>query len=348
MRKLALVALIAMVSARAALAETHAGGQPIVLRMATAAPTGTRWARESVAFTRDVVELTHGEVSMKWYFGGIAGDELQVAERIRRDQLDGTASGGMLCARLAPSTRVMRILGLFQSRDESSYVSGRLKPTFDEEFRKSGYVNLGYLGVGPDVLFARTPVRSLAELQQARVWIWELDDILKLELPEMGLRVVPTSLEQAARAYDEGRLDVFMATPGAALAFQWSAQARYLVDLRSGFLSGCMLLASRSFDQLTVEQQHAVRVAAAKAIARLEDVGRSQDEALLGGLFVKQGLKEIPVSDGFRSQFFEAARAVRDRLGEKLVPDPLLGRVLGMLADYRAEHRAVDGSAEHK
>ena len=39
--------------------------------------------------------------------------------------------------------RVMRMVGLFQTRDESAYVAGRLKPLFDEDFRKQGFVNLG-------------------------------------------------------------------------------------------------------------------------------------------------------------------------------------------------------------
>ncbi len=45
------------------------------------------------------------------------------------------------------------------------------------------------------------------------------------------------------------------------------------------------------------------------------------------------------MSDQFRAEFFDAARSMRERMGDKLVPLALLQRVLGMLADYRAEHR---------
>ena len=74
--------------------------------MGTPAPEGTAWAREGHSFERDIAELTHGQVRMKWYLGGIAGDELQMLDRVRRDQLDGVASAGMLCHRLSPSMRV--------------------------------------------------------------------------------------------------------------------------------------------------------------------------------------------------------------------------------------------------
>jgi hypothetical protein len=43
-------------------------------------------------------------------------------------------------------------------------------------------------------------------------------------------------------------------------------------------------------------------------------------------------------SEGFRSEFFEAARAARERVVPRLMGRALVARVLKMLADYRAEH----------
>ena len=340
MSRPSLLALVAV-----SLWATTARAEPTtLLRMASPAPEGTAWAREARAFARDVEALTHGSLKIKYYLGGITGDELQTAERIRRGQLDGIASGGMLCMKLAPSMRVMRIVGLFQSREESSYVSGRLRAVFDEEFKQSGFANLGEIGIGPDVLFSSAPVRSFADLKQTKWWVWDLDEVLRLELPAMGMQAVPVPLEQAARAFEEGRLDGYVAVPSAALAFQWSAQSRYTSDLRIGFLRGCLLVSNRAYDQLPLETQLALRTANAKLLVRLEDTGRAQDDALLGGLFDKQGVKQVQVSNGFRSEFYEAARNARDKLGADLVPPALLQRVMAMLADYRAEHRNEDGA----
>jgi hypothetical protein len=57
---------------------------------------------------------------------------------------------------------------------------------------------------------------------------------------------------------------------------------------------------------------------------------------LLNGLFRKQGLTTVPVDPRFASEFFELARATREKIDPRLVPAPLLARVLGILADYRA------------
>lgn len=311
----------------------------VLLRFASEAPQGTAWAREGQALERDIADLTHGQVRIKWYLGGIAGDEAQMLDCMRRDQLDGVASGGMMCQKLAPSMRVMRIPGLFQNRDESQYVSGRLKDQFDHEMLHNGFVNLGELGIGPDVLFSRKPISDYAQLRATNTWIWDLDDVYKSALVTMGFSVVPSSLQGAYRTFEDGKIDAFLAVPTAALAYQWSAETRYYSDLRTSFLRGCLIVTSRAFDQLPIEGQHAVKQATARVIVRLEEVGREEDDALLGGLFAKQGLKPVPVSESFRSEFYAAARAMREQLGERLVPAPLLQRVLGLLADYRAERR---------
>jgi len=127
-----------------------------------------------------------------------------------------------------------------------------------------------------------------------------------------------------------------MTTPTAALAFQWSALAKYASKLRVGFLTGCLVMANRALDPLPVEAQQAIRTAAAELQTRFEESGRSADEQLLGGLFQKQGLTITPVSESFRAEFFEAVRTMRDGLEDPLVPRELLNRVLALLADYRA------------
>ena len=64
----------------------------MTLRFASVAPEGTGWAREFKAFARDAEAFSNGQVRVKWYFGGIAGDESVVPERIKRGQLDGEAA----------------------------------------------------------------------------------------------------------------------------------------------------------------------------------------------------------------------------------------------------------------
>jgi TRAP-type C4-dicarboxylate transport system substrate-binding protein len=316
-----------------------AGGEPVVLRFATDAPDGSAWVREMRAFGREVQTATNDEVRLKLYVSGVAGDELQIAERIKRDQLDGIISAGMICARLSPSMRTLRIPALFRDRDEASFVMNRMKPFFDDEFVQAGFVNLIDYGFGFSVFFTRKPFRSLEELKKQRIWMWELDETLLRLFPDLFQRVL-LPVANAASAYDAGTIDGFLSIPTGALAFQWSSRARYVADLHVAFLTGCMLLARRSFDGLSHEAQQALRTAAAKTQARAQDLNQRQDELLLGGLFAKQGLKTLPISDRLRSEF-EAAVQKGELEAEQRIPSgtlfPMGARefVRRQLAEYR-------------
>jgi TRAP-type transport system periplasmic protein len=318
-----------------------AAAEPIIVRMATVAPEGSAWANLLRDWARELDAVSGGAVKAKWYFSGVTGDELESFEGIRKGYLDGIGSGGMICERLAPSMKVQGLAGVFQSREEAAYVMERLRPTLEAETRHAGFELLIVSGLGPEVLFTRTPVRSMAELRKLKLWRWSADEPGIAMSHEMGLSVVATDLDAAGKAYDDKRVDGFIAIPTAALAFQWSAQARYITDLRPGYLTGCIAVAHRALDRLTPEQQKMFRNLFAKYDALFQEMGRRQDEALLGGLFQKQGLKPIVPPELFRSEFFESARAARERAATRFVSQATLDRVLKMLADYRAERAEV-------
>jgi TRAP-type transport system periplasmic protein len=314
-----------------------ARAEPIRIRMAANAPEGTSWASEFHTLAREIRAATKGQVEMKWVLGGIAGDELAALERIKRGQLDGEA-GALFCERLAPSLRVGRIVGLFRSREEWKHVMNRLIPDLDREFAKSGFTNLGLGTFGNIILFSRQPLRSIDDVKRVRFWSYDLDELVTATLREIGMTIVPGPIENALHAYDEKSVDGFVSVPSAALAFQWSAYSRFYMDLPIGTLPGCFVIAQRTFDALTLEQQRAVTTAVGKFTGRFEALGRMQDDALLGKLFIKQGLKRQPVDERLSAAFFEAAAVARERLGAKLVPNELLARTTAWLADYRAQH----------
>jgi TRAP-type C4-dicarboxylate transport system substrate-binding protein len=320
------------------LAAATAHAEPRVLRIASVAPDGTPWARELKAFAREVEVDTHGEVRVKLYLGGIVGDELEVMGRIEREQMDGQIAGGV-CTRLAPSLGVLMLPGLFQNRAEAAFVVNQLRARLEAEAMQRGYVLLGDTGLGPQIILSRTPIRSLLELRAAKLWKWQLEEVGVKTLERMGIGLkLTTSLNDAADTYDRGVSNGFLAAPTAALAYQWSVRARYFTDLRTGYLTGCSVVASRAFDRISVENQRILRSLTLKLEGRMEEIGARVDEALLGGLFQKQGLVAVKPSESFRADFFEAARTARETVGTPLVAPELLQRVTALLADYRAEH----------
>ncbi len=299
----------------------------IVLRMATQAPDGTEWARESRAFAQDVEDATQGSLRIKWYFSGIAGTEFDELERMRRGQLDGMA-GALYCEHLAPSLYAMEMLGMVHTQQEAASLLHELLPIVDKELAATQFRALFVsLGFGHRVLFSRNPVRSMADLRQGHYWVWDLDDVLRKQLQEMGVHVVPLSLGEARHAYEQHEIDGFFVIPQGALAFQYSSIAHYYTDLETGYLPGCVVMKTSSIDQIPYAHQLSLMAAAGKLKARFEDTGLRMDEQLMHTLFIKQGLEAVPMSAAFRDEWFKEGRAVYQRLREQLVPS-VAGRSL--------------------
>jgi TRAP-type C4-dicarboxylate transport system substrate-binding protein len=310
-----------------------------VIRLSSIAPDGTGYARQLRAFAAETLAATQGRVRIKPYFNAVAGDEHQAWQRVQRGQLDAVASAAMLCEKLSPSMRVMRLPGLFRNRDEVQAVLSRLRPITDREFEKAGARNLGGVMVGPVIVFSRDPLHTLGEMRKHTFWIWDADAVMGPVYGALGLSVLPLPINEAAHAYEQHRHDGFTTTPAGALAFQWSTLAHYYEPLAVAYLVGCMVVSNRAFDELSLPDQQALQGAAGKALMHMDEVGRETDAQLLGGLFAKQGLREVPVSPTLQVEYeVGAARARATLMAEHRVDPALVGKVEQMLIEIRGAH----------
>src|SRR4051794_9953559 len=97
-----------------ALAGAASAAPAVTLRLATTTPDGSALARSLRQFDRELDELSGGEVRSQWVFGGAGGDELKALTRVGKGELEGEL-GAAACEQVAPSLRLLRTVGLFQS-----------------------------------------------------------------------------------------------------------------------------------------------------------------------------------------------------------------------------------------
>jgi TRAP-type C4-dicarboxylate transport system substrate-binding protein len=295
----------------------RAADTPPPLRFGTLVPDGTAWARELKAFGREIEDGAH--VRVKFYWGGIAGDEREIVARIRRGQLDG-AAGAAMCTDLAPSLQVTRLQGIFPSRAVHERLVRQI-PHVDDEFKKAGFVLLGVGGLGPSIIFTKRPVTSWDELKKLRLWRWELDPVAWQQDRMMGLNVVPGSVDGGGAMFDGGKVDGFVALAASALAFQWQSRAPNILPLEMDYLNACFIVSLTAWDALPIEAQQVIRAAGAKLQQRMEIVGRETDRVVLSGSLTGGGVHASTVPAATREAFRAAARATRDRAaGEGHVP----------------------------
>jgi TRAP-type C4-dicarboxylate transport system substrate-binding protein len=213
-----------------------------------------------------------------------------------------------------------------------------LRPTIDREFAQHGFVNLGVGTFGIEIIFSRTPVKTMEDLRQRPIFVWRFDDVFLQFARRMGIRAVPLGLDEAGPAYENGQIDGFFSIPTAALSFQWLTHVHYFTPLEGTMLPACVVITQSALDTLSDVQQTAVRDAMARLSIRFEEVGRRSDSELIASLLEKQGLHRVELTQSFRAEFLMLAQDAREQGG--IFPDALLKSVQTWLADYRSLSRS--------
>src|SRR5262245_22241044 len=78
-----------------------------VIRIATLAPEGSSWMRLFHEWQKHVEDRTSGRVKIKFYAGGVQGDEKDVLRKIRLGQLQGAAVTAIGLASIDPEVRAL-------------------------------------------------------------------------------------------------------------------------------------------------------------------------------------------------------------------------------------------------
>ena len=138
-----LAALLVAATAGGAAADT------LEVRMATLAPDGSSWMKILNKGSAEVNAKTENRVTIKYYAGGVQGDERDVVRKINLGQLDGAALTSVGLSMVEESIRVLELPRLFNSVEELDYVADTVWPYYGltAEQAKAGGMNFAMMSL---------------------------------------------------------------------------------------------------------------------------------------------------------------------------------------------------------
>ncbi len=307
------------------------------LKLATLAPDGTTWMKEMRAGAKEVAARTRGRVKFKFYPGGVMGNDKTVLRKIRARQLHGGAFSGGGLRQVYPGVDLYSMPFLFRSLAEVDYVRARVDGAIRRELEARGMVVLGISEGGFGYLMSDAPLRTLDDVQRKKVWIPEGDPISQTALKAAGIPSVPLSIADVYTALQTGLVDTVVATPAAAIAFQWHTRIRYLTDLPLSYLVGIVVVDKSAFERLSADDQAVVREVMGGVLERLGRKNRQDNERAMAALRA-QGVEIVrpepgPQLDRWRRAGDETIQRLR---AGGAYSKELFDAVLGYLEAYRA------------
>jgi TRAP-type C4-dicarboxylate transport system substrate-binding protein len=246
------------------------------LKIATVTPEGSQWMKDMRDSAKEIKERTDGRVQIKYYGGGVMGNDTKVLGKIRIGALQG---GAFTPAALADSYPNLNIYGMplvFDSEEEAAYVRERLDGKLQEGLEAAGFVNFGFASGGFAIVMSNTPVKSLEDLKGKRVWVPEGDSISYASMEALSLAPVTLPLTDVLTGLQTGLL-------------QWHTKIKYVTEIPLVYTVGFMAIDRRAFSKLSDADQQVVREVMKKTYenfdrVNLEDNREARDALLNTGI----------------------------------------------------------------
>lgn len=310
--------------------------QAATLKIATLSPEGSAWMKVLRAGASEVEQQTNGRVTVKYYPGGVMGDDKAVLRKIRFGQLDGAVltAGGLV--QKYPDIQLYGLPLVFESYDEVDYVRERLDPVLRDGLKEQGFVSFGLAEVGFAYAMSKRPVTSVDQVQAQKVWTPDGDPGSARALESFDVTPIPLAIADVLSGLQTGLINGVAMPPVGAIALQWHNQLDYVMDLPLLYVYGLLAVSDRTFGRLSQQDQAVVQRVMSGVVDQVDTRARQDHESALQAL-LGQGLERTRPSEAEITEWRSYARqANQEMVEEGLVSAELKARMDTLLEEYRS------------
>jgi TRAP-type C4-dicarboxylate transport system substrate-binding protein len=261
----------------------------VTLKIATISPDGTSWMRAYRAAAKQIEKETEGRVKLRYYPGGVMGNEKSVLRKIRIGQLQGGAvvSGGL--AEINPDTQLYSLPLALQNYDEVDRVRKEFDTLILEKLKESGFISYGLTEGGFSYMMSDRKISSLEEAKGKKIWIPEGDRISRVALESLDISPVPLPITDVLTGLQTGLINTVAAPPTATIALQWHTRVKFLNTLPILYSYGSVVISEKALKNVSTEDQGILEKVFKKTMAGLDAETRKDNKEAMEAL-KKQGI----------------------------------------------------------
>ncbi len=310
-----------------------------VLKFATLAPQGSTWMKAFDAWGRELATKSQGRLTVKFYPGGISGDEPDMLRKIRFGQLQGAALSGHGIGEIFPPARILETPFLFRDHGEIDAVRARIQPVIDTGFRNNQYELIAWMEVGNIHFFSSKPLASLDEFSRRRIWQWQGDRFIDAFFNANGWSSVALPITEVYTGLSTGLVDTVVSTPLASIALQWAGKTPYMSTQPMATGIGAVVVSTKYFASLPPDLQALLKSTGGPLSEKLIADTRRDDMKALAvlekGTQPMQGLQKVSMGEQVRL----SRKAVDALEAKSYLHAELNQKVDAALAGYRSRVR---------
>ena len=305
-------------------------------KIATAAPEGSSWMREMRAGATEIKQQTDGRVKIKFFAGGVMGNDKSVLRKMRVGQLQGGAFTTGSLIDISPDADLFSLPLIFRSYEEVEFVRKQMDADLRQSIEQAGFVCFGFAGGGFALLMSENPVRTIDDIRGRKIWVPEGDSISYRAMASLGLAPVTLPITDVMTGLQAGLVEVIAASPIGALAFQWHTRVKYVTNTPLSYLYATMVIDKKFFARISETDQQIVREVMDKIYVRIDQTNRSDNEAARQAM-IDAGISFVDSPEPEIARW----RGVADKLVEEMSQEgafsaDLYDQLQSLLKEYRS------------
>ena len=285
----------------------------VTVKLATLAPEGSAWYDTIKNMGDEWKKATNGEVTIKIYPGGVAGDETDVVRKMRVGQLQAAAITSVGIEDILPEIQALQMPMMIQSYEELDYIMGKIGPKLESRLEEKGFKVLNWGDVGWVKFFAQKPVKVPEDLKDQSMFVWGGDTNIVAAWKDAGFKVVPLAPTDIMTSLQTKMINAFSTTPLAAASFQWFGLAKNMTDIKWACLIGGTLIEKKTWEKIPADKRDELdKIARTSGQKQKKEIRELETKAT--DIMVKNGLNIVKLAAEDNRIWSEKAKGAYPRL----------------------------------
>ena len=311
--------------------------QAKIFKIATLSPEGSIWMQKLQEGASELSEKTGNRVKIKYYPGGVMGDDKAVLRKISIGQLQGGAVVGGSLSRYYSDNQIYSLPLKFRSFEEIDYVRQHLDQRIADGLEKGGFVIFGIAEGGFAYVMSQEPIRTVDDMRRQKVWIPDNDSMILEAVKAFDITPIPLTIADVRAGLQTGLINTVTIPPIGAITLQWHTQIKYLMNEPFLYVYGVLAIDKNAFKKLSSEDQSIFRDIMGRKFLELNKINRQDNVKALEALR-NQGIEFTSIPDEALAKWYKDAATVPKRLIETgRLSEDMASTLENLLNEYRTK-----------
>ena len=309
--------------------------QAIRIKIATISPEGSVWMEKMREGAEELARKTDNRVQIKFYPGGVMGDDKAVLRKIRIGQLQGGAFVSGSLSQFYPDNQIYSLPLFFRSFKEIDYVREHLDKQIIDGFEKGGFIIFGLAEGGFAYVMSTVPIRTVEDMRRQKVWIPDNDSMILEAIKAFDITPIPLTIADVRAGLQTSLIDTVTTPPIGALALQWHTQIKYLMDEPFLYIYGVLAVDRKMFKKISPGDQQTFREIMSEVFKALDRRNREDNIKAVEALH-KQGIEFIkPTSEALKKWRKDALEVPNRLVKAGKLSQKMVDTLESLLKEYR-------------